>query len=110
MPNISQNTLKGRLMGYALIAFALAMGHACAQGIVWIPPMEPDNALVSFTSVSASEAFKMNNIAVGRNGLAAAARDGLEQPLMINNTECGSYAVSREVNYNFSHALNLLSI
>lgn len=111
MTSMDKTPRHHHLVGYALIAFALAFGHAYAQGVNWTSPAEPDFSPVAVTSVSAPESIHRSDSSGGveLDGMASAG-GGLEQPLMIHNTECGSYAVSREMSYSFSHAQSPLEI
>ena len=107
--------LRHPLVGYALIAFALAVGHACIQGFSWNDPVQPDATYAIMTSAYLPGSGIPADTRVGLDGMVApmslgAAPNGLQQPLLINNTECGLYAVSRELRDDAPSHLRQLSI
>lgn len=105
---------KNTLIGYTVIAFILTIGHALAQGVTWFDPSNPEKAYTLITSDFVSGPLgNLESDRVNRDGMMAyeeGNNDMLEQPLLIQDTECGSYAVSRGVNYSFPHLQNALAL
>jgi len=90
------------VIGYALIAFVLAMGHAYAQTLSSEEAVQPKTTAALTTSAHLPVGNPINNRQVELDGVVApvslgSAPNGLQQPLLIKDTECGLYAVSREV-------------
>ncbi len=100
-----RNTFKNRhnhgFVVYAAIALFLTAMHAWSVHTFDLVPLE----LASYKVASTGKAYTVITSASGSNlqveldrrGMTASAFDGLEQPLMIKNSECVSYAVSREI-------------
>ena len=110
------------VVAYALLAFALAVGHAWAQGFTWEDPTDADRAFAAMTSVftpgpsSSMSANPVERYGMTANGLVSdpmsvgMSADILEQPLLLHGNEWGSYAVSRKIDYSLSHVQTPLSI
>lgn len=97
---------KNTLIGYAIIAFILTMGHAMVQGAEWFDPSTPakDYTLITSDFVTGQQDR------VERDGMTVSDSASLEQPLLIKDTDCGSYAVSREISYSGAHVQMPFSI
>lgn len=88
------------LVGYALIALVLSLGHAFASSVTWVDPLEPNSAYTSVTSafVPGPLSSNMGDRGVERNGMAV--YDALPEELLMNEVFADDYTIMPDLHGN----------